>query len=150
MNIIHLGIDDISRVISLGLEFYDEGFLPGRFSPKHFTQTWEKLLKMQIGILIGAEQGGEIIGTIGGVMTPDPNDGALVAQEMFWFVAKEYRKGSTGKRLIEAFEQTAKDKGARQVMMVRLANDLGEKIDTFYRMSGYEPKEVHYMKTLEN
>jgi len=150
MNIIHLGINDIPRVVPLVQEFWAEGFLPGALTPDHFIQTCKNLMGNGSGLIIAAELDGEIIGAIGAIMCHSPNDGALMAHETFWFVTKKHRQGSAGKKLLDTLEEFAKERGATKVMMIRLTDEIGEKLDLVYKAHGYKPVEVHYIKDLED
>jgi len=71
-----------------------------------------------------------------------------VATEVAWWVAPEYRKGTTAIRLIQAFEQWAIESGASMVSMSNLqVNDNGAVADILGRM-GYAMTEQTHTKGL--
>lgn len=149
ISIRELGESDLPGMALLGQQFYEEGFFPGGYDPSKFAWHWKNLIDAGVAILVGAEHDGAIVGMAGGVMVPDQADGELVAQEMFWFVDQGYRKGTVGKSLLDGMESIARNRGAKRISMVRLANKVGESLDGFLKKHDYQPIEVHYMKSLE-
>jgi GNAT superfamily N-acetyltransferase len=137
---------DLAETALKGAAFYREGKLPGRFVPEVFTQTWRQLLGSGIGTLIGLEIDGRIEGALGGVKSPDPNDGDLVAVEMFWFVDANHR--GHGLKLLDAFEEWAHQQGCKRVGMIHLLQLMPDKLEVLYRRRKYQPVEVHYLKEL--
>jgi len=146
IRIIDLPPARIPEMVPLAREFYDAGDLPGDLDPEVFCDTWARFLFHGVGILLAAECEGQIVGSIGGVLVPDPRDGLMVANEHHWFVTKQYRRGSAGMDLKRAFEAEALRRGADRVTMAHLANKLGEKLAPIFLADGYRPVEVHYIK----
>jgi GNAT superfamily N-acetyltransferase len=140
-------VDHLPVLAVLGQRFYEEGRLPGRFIPGTFCRTWEQLLQTGAGGLFLLPDGGLPVGAIGGVLYPDPNDGALVATECFWFVHPQFR--GRGLELLEAFESWARDRGAQRIIMVLLHNLMPEQLSALYRRRGYTAVETHYVKGME-
>ena len=138
---------DLPRLAGLGAEFYAEGRLPGRFEPKVFQATWEKMLSTGAGVIFTLAVAGRTVGFIGGVAYRDANDGDLVASEFFWFVTKEHR-GLGGVRLLDAFESWAKESGCRRVNMVHLQNLNPDGLRAFYERRGFRHVESHYLKEI--
>ena len=132
----------------VGGAFFNEGKMPGSFDPSIFRRTWRLILQHGIGGLWKAESGGVVIGGIGGTIFGDPNDGALVAQEMFWYIDEPHRGGMAAVRLLTTFENWAKARGAKRIQMAHLLELQPERIRDFYERRGYKAVEVIYAKAL--
>ncbi len=142
--VIPLPLDRLTELAVLGSEFYGEGRLPGTFDPVVFTATWQQLLSTGAGGLFVLEEDGKMLGAIGAIAYPCPNNGETIAAEMFWYVRREHR--GRGLRLFDAFEAWAKAKGARRLAMVHLLELTPAALERFYRSRGYRAVEVHYIK----
>lgn len=136
----------VPELARLGRQFQEEGAIPGKFIPEVFVKTWNNLLGINLGILFGLEKDGQLVGGLGAILFPDPNDGELVANETFWFVSKEHR--GQGLKLLDAFEGWARDFGVKRVSMVHLENLSPRALNRLYRLRGYRPVETHYFKEL--
>lgn len=144
MQIRTAGKDDLARLSYLGALMYEETKLPGKFIPECFVSSWEKILDSGNGILIVAENAGEIVGGLGGLVYQDVNDGELTATEMFWYVHPEFR--GAGLALFKQFEARAIACGAKRLLMVHLHTSMAESLSSFYGRNGYRPVETHYVK----
>jgi hypothetical protein len=131
--------------LNLGASFFREKGLPGSFNRETFIKTWKRLLEANFGALWVVKEGDKIVGAMGGTLYPDPNDGELVAQEMFWYIAEDHRNSIDAIRLFMHFEAWAKAMEAKRILMVALLNS-PLKIDSFYKARGYTPVETHYVK----
>lgn len=143
------GPQEIPRLVPLAEEFYNQGFLPGTFDPQEFIRHWQQFTSGGPGIVIAAEDFGEVVGAIGGLVGPDINTGDRVLFEQFWFVTRDHRKGSLGDELLGRFENEARSLGCHRVNMVHLADEIGAKLGAVYRRRGFIPSEMHYIKTLD-
>lgn len=139
-------VSDLARVAPLCARFYAEAKLPGRFVPEVWTRSWQNLLCGGNATLFLLERAGEIIGAIGGVIFPDPNDGDLVASEMFWFVTPEAR--GCGLRLFTWFEAWAVNRGAKRIAMVHLETPGAERLAKLYERRGYRRVQTDYLKEI--
>lgn len=139
-------VADLPVCAEIGKEFYKEGKLPGAMITEEFVKTWTMLFDMGLGVMFVLEQDGVVKGGIGGVVTKDPNDGALTATEMFWFVLPDSRGGGLG--LLEAFENSAKKAGAKRIGMIHLLNLMPDVLAKLYTRRGYKAIETHYIKEL--
>ena len=72
----------------------------------------------------------------------------IVAQELFWWVDEEARKGGQGIKLLKSAEKLAKEKGATALMMLSIKELDGEKINKLYSALGYTEREQTYMRAL--
>lgn len=141
-----LTVDRLGEIARLGPQFFVEGSLPGKFVPEIFINNWRSLIQNEMGILFGIEKDRQIVGALGAVIFPDPNDGKLVATEMFWFVDKGHRGCGLG--LLDAFESWAKTAGVDRTILVHLENLTPRALERVYRSRGYRPIEVHYLKEI--
>lgn len=142
--------DDIEAVTALGEKFHTEGGLEqlAPYDPDSIRSLLAVLIDGDSGILIVAEQDGEIIGMAGGMVFPLYFNAAVkVGQEFFWWVQPEHRRGP-GKALKDAIEQAAKAAGAAHWFMIALENVRPDAVGAVYRRAGYRPWEHSYVKGL--
>jgi hypothetical protein len=124
---------------------YDESDFSGGFDEEKFCSMWAFFIACGLGIVIGAFDGEDVVGGIGGVLGPDPVNGALVGQEVFWY-------GEPGReplRLLKAFEGWSKERGGKLARVGARAScdDLGRLFKLYTRL-GFRPIEVHFEKEL--
>jgi hypothetical protein len=96
-----------------------------------------------------AEIDGTITGLICAVLSPAwyaPSH--TIATELAWWVAPEHRKGTTAIRLIQAFEQWAKDSGASMISMTNLQISDGGAVEKMLSRMGYTMTEQAHTKGL--
>lgn len=136
----------LGAIASMGRQFYAEGSLPGGFVTSVFLNTWQQFLSNGMGAVFALLKDGAAVGAIGGALYPDPNDGALVATEFFWFVDAENRGTRGGIGLFGAFESWAKGCGAKRITMVHLTGLMPEKLTRFYERNGFREVETHFVK----
>lgn len=139
--------DDLRNLEPLAREFHDASTSLTEFNIDVFEAGWRQLLSGGYGVIFLLLDGDRIAGTIGGVAFPDICHGKLVAQEFFFFVAKDAR--GEGTRLYREFEKWAESRGCAQIRMVLLIDSMPEKLDTVYRRWGYRRTEVAYSKELK-
>jgi GNAT superfamily N-acetyltransferase len=136
-------------VDGLGEAFFQEARLPGEFNVEYWTNQWTLLIKAKFGYMWIMMHGKSAIGGIGVLISPDICDGKLVMQEAFWYVAKEYRGGLHGFRLIKEIEKFAKEAGISRILMGRVhSTDPNGKLGAMYERMGYAPVETNYCKTI--
>ena len=140
-------ISELELAYTLGAKFYQEGNVPGQIKKDVFINTWTTFISTKVGIVFGLFNDKDLIGMIGGIIFPDPNDGDLVATEMFWYVDKTQR-GIGGIKLFELFKKWAILAKAKRLIMVHLVELMPEKLDRFYRKQGFLPTEISYIKEL--
>jgi GNAT superfamily N-acetyltransferase len=73
-------------------------------------------------------------------------NGALTASVVFWYTIPGLR--GDGLRLFAAFEDWARQIGAKRLSVGHLARLLPEKFQRFYARRGYAFNELNYMKIL--
>jgi GNAT superfamily N-acetyltransferase len=140
-------IEDLPRLEACAREFYASSKFLDRFDLARFVGAWELWITAGMGAVFLAEENGEVIGALGGMVYPEPYSGALIATEFFWFVRDGHR-GGPGLRLYKAFEQWAREKGCAHIRMVHLMDSMPEKLTKVYARLGFEAAEVHYTKDI--
>jgi pentatricopeptide repeat protein len=143
-----LTINDLASpdLIELARTFYNEGRIPGKFIPEVFKANWTNFINNGCGVIYGQYIEGKLIGAIGGLVYPDPNDGVLVANENFWFVKNKAR--GNGIKLFYKFEYWVKLQGAKRLIMVYLQNSMPDKMEQIYRKMKFKKLETHYWKEI--
>jgi GNAT superfamily N-acetyltransferase len=104
---------------------------------------------MQHGLLIVAEQDGEIIGMLLGIVSGlwfAPR--TLWASELAWWVEPAARGGTAGIRLVTAFQDWAREKGAKVVAMSSLHLDHDSRVGNVLERMGFSPSEHTYIKRI--
>ena len=135
---------DLPKLEELAIQFYGMSkFLTG-FNIAAFTGSWEYLLASGMGVIFLSEVEGEIRGALGAMAHPDVNSGRMIASEFFWFMHPNYRGG--GMRLLQAYEDWAKERGCTEVRMVHLMDLGASSLKRIYERRGYEAAEIHYRK----
>lgn len=86
-------------------------------------------------------------GLIMGIVYPYfANPNIIIAQELGWWVEPEYRKSTLAYRLINSFEQEAKNRGAHKIIMICLHTQKPTEIGRLYVKKGYKPLEYSFIK----
>lgn len=90
-------------------------------------------------VLFVADEGGEVIGMLGGYLTEGLFvDGMLIASDYTFFVRPDRRGTMIAPRLLIAFEQWAKGMGATHVYPSVSTRIDDERIVAFYEAMGYQ------------
>lgn len=71
----------------------------------------------------------------------------LLAQELFWWVDEEKRNTPVSIKLLKMAEKSAKDMGAKAMMMLSVEH-FGDKVDNIYKRMGYQKSETAFMRAL--
>lgn len=136
---------DLEALSEMGAEFYRSGGLPGQFVPSCFATFWSERFFHRDGTILVGEVGNTAVGTIGGLVYPDPNNGDLIAQEMFWWVNRGFR-GKDALRLLEAFETWARLKGAKRLVMTAVHGLRDRALGRLYAGRGYRELETNFVR----
>lgn len=143
-----LTVDDLPQLTEMAQAFFVEGKLCGRFNPDSFVKGWSGLLGSRQGLLLGAEEQGLIVATIGGILFPNLANGDLEATELHWYARPEHRGTGVGLRLLDEFEATARSRGSARVWMLHLTELNDAPMDQLYEWRGYRLKEKLFVKEL--
>ena len=113
--------EDLPLMVVLGEKFYNasHGNSDIPFNRTDTLNTLLAMLESDDGILLVYEHDGRVVGMIAGVMFPWYfNVKHRSGQELFWYVAPEFRKSTAGVRLLKELEKKAKEKGATTFIMI--------------------------------
>jgi GNAT superfamily N-acetyltransferase len=145
---------DLMEIITQGEAFYRYAGLDKyglRFDQARFLRTLLEMMANKDAIMLVAEVDGVFAGTIAGIMAPWFLDTTqLTAGESWWWVLPEFRGSDAGKRLLEAFETEAKERGASLIAMVAFENERIKALDRIYGRRGYSRAEYHYFRRIDN
>ena len=144
MEIRQLKIDELEGLFQLADQFFVDSEFLKDFDRDIFVQSWRGFLNSGNGIIFVMEKDGVFTGAIGALKFPDPNNGRLIASELFWYVDREHR--GHGLKLLDAFEAWADSCGCQQKIMVYLADLMPEQVKHIYERKGYKQMEIHYTK----
>lgn len=142
---------DLFSIVDMGQDFFNESGLQdiASWDAQSFEATARALIDGAVpGSLLVAEYDRELIGMAGSIMFPlYCNLSLTLAQEVFWWVDPEHRKGLGGS-LLDELELDAKRKGANVFMSAQIAGQRDEAFARVYQRRGYRPSENLYMRKL--
>ena len=136
---------DIPELLCFAKEFLE--YYPIDFGG-NLTTIEPLLVKMvHSDILIVYEDGGVIVGVIGGIISPHLySSTSIAAYETFLWVSKEYRNIGIADILINEFENKSMEEGCDIVIMTSTTRT--PTFEKYLLISGYSPVETSYMKRI--
>ena len=127
-----------------------EGFSTEAGQPynKHYYKGfWESLEEDGVGQFFGSfDADDKLIGVLAAMLVDDCFNGDTIANEHFWYVDPEHRRGSHGIKLFKKFIAWSEEVGAKRISMVHLASLNAEKLGKLYERMDFVPLEIHYIK----
>ena len=138
-------VDEILAVITMAKNFEDHTDFV-LVDVEYATKFYVNLIGKDGGVIFVIKKDGKIVGGIGGLIGPDLHYPRMIAVETFWFVLPEYR--GEGMKLLDAFEQWAKENKCDCVAMIHLADSHPKALEKIYKRKGYQLIENHYLKVL--
>jgi hypothetical protein len=101
-------------------------------------------------VLVAEDHQGKVVGSIGVSLSPwFCNTELYLADEVFWFVFPWARGLMVGPRLKKQMEREAQMLGATTVSISLMAqSENAEKLDRYYKKTGYELLESKYVKQM--
>jgi hypothetical protein len=141
-------LNDLNRLGIMGHTFadlYGAGLMS--FKTNVFLEKMQSFMRSGVGTVLCAHEGFELRGALAGVMYENVFDGERCATELFWYVWPGAARG-TGSRLLDAFEEWARFRGATRVTMAYMLHNQPEQLAAFYEKRGYRPFETHYVKLI--
>ena len=139
-----MAVEEIERLYPIADSFFKASEFSSDFNPEHFKARWTAFISNGYGVIFVIEKNEEVVGCLGALKYSDPNNGKIMATEMFWFVLPEHR--GKGTLLLDAFEIWAHREGCQSLIMVYLTDSMPEKVKNIYENRGFRPMEVHYVK----
>jgi GNAT superfamily N-acetyltransferase len=136
-------IDDVPRIVEMGLRFIRETVYAGRIAenPARMAALAEQLIAGSS--MFVAEREGVVVGMTGALFFEHPLSGEPFASELFWWVEPEAR-GSLGVRLLRRLVEWARARGAVALTMIAPT----PAVEALYERLGMERVEVSYLRRL--
>ncbi|WP_368913500.1 N-acetyltransferase family protein [Mixta calida] len=143
-------VNDIPCIIALGQQLHAES------SYSHLPYNVEKVAALMeqliqgAGVVFVAEKDGEVVGGIAGAITEHWFCDVRLAFDYSFFIAPEQRHGITALRLLRAFTEWSKIRGASEIRMgITTAINVGG-TSRLYRAAGFSDAGVLFCKGLEH
>lgn len=136
----------------MGREFFEQSGNSAftTFDEASFTSTIIALMSMESSMLLVAESTNQVVGMAAAVVFPFyANMQTKLAQEIFWYVKPDFRKG-VGGALLDELEAEAGRKGANVFMSAAIAGLRDGAIGRVYERRGYKPIENSYIRKLSS
>lgn len=129
---------DIPRLIELGRLLHEfSSYAALRFVPTRVAETLEKLIGGE-GVVFVSERDGVVVGGLAGGLTQHWFSDELVAFDYSLFVDPQARNGITAAKLVAAFVEWGRLRGARTVCMGITTGLDVERTARFYRALGLQ------------
>lgn len=143
-------ITDEPDLVRMGQSFWSETPLSAYsvFNPECLIDFIRAASMTETASIWVAEDGGKVIGAVGGIVYPLFFSGDLVAQELFWWVDPDSRMSEASKLLYNELEAWAKDRGAVALSMIAIENGKAERVGNIYKRKGFIPTEHAYVRGL--
>ena len=149
--------EDKQGTFNLVKEFQEEALNKTKVSFNEITllARIDSAIKHDMPTIFVAVENDIVVGLLSGLIVNSYFDtNQILALELMWYVSKQHRGASAGKKLMEEFEKYAKEKGAENVIMIAGHYSINEKkdmvLDHFYKKNGYIKLETHYIKSLRS
>lgn len=144
-------LKDIPELTDLLIPFYYESGLMEKgmnLCVKSCITTAESMIESNGIVFVAGEE--TLIGSLGVFVSPwHFNYEQYSAQEVWFYVKPDHRKGSVGLRLIDAYIKWAKGKNITRLALVSLPNKERSKIERLYERKGFAPSEKFYARRLK-
>lgn len=142
---------DVDAIVALGERMHEESayaFLPyEREKVRGVIQRFIDQPETEFGRV--AESGGRVVAMFGGYLTRYFFCHETLACDMVLFVDPEFRGGTAAARLIRAFRDWARERGAREVALGTSTNVHPEATGRFYEKMGLDWVGGLYKQRLE-
>ena len=152
MEIIEATYADVNdQLMKLAAEFYastkPSDIAP--FSRKSCEEFFRKVIDEEIALMLVAKHEGIIVGMIGMHLTLYPfSEECLIANELFWYVDKSYRKTGAGLKLINRALSWAEENLADVVYFLAIEDPDIETIKKIYEKKKFVSVEHGFMRRL--
>lgn len=149
MNIRPATAADVDGIVDMSAKFYATTSYRGFANMDEETVATLVLLLIESGVMLVAEDGGELVGMAGLYVGPFMfNKHKLGAYEVVWWVSPDSRGSGAGKALMAAIDEACRAKGCAIVQMVALASSPAH-VGAVYESLGYAHSETSYTKVLD-
>ncbi|WP_366143329.1 GNAT family N-acetyltransferase [Azospirillum sp.] len=141
-------LDDVPALVELLKEFVSmSGYTAlASYDPDSAAITCAALIRREDGIVFVAMDDGAVVGAVGAMSAPGPwNRSLSTVTEIFFYVSPGWRNG-TGRSLLKALRDWAKNAGASVLFMGALERN--DRVGCMYRRAGFTPVEQMYVGRL--
>lgn len=132
--------EDALELVELGRTFHKESrFSKGPYNEEAIWKLLKTVVKNPETFYISFYRNidNKIVGFILGQLTEEFFTGTLLAKDLSMFVDKEHRGSFIFVKLLKAFENWAKDKGAQKMMLFHATGIGSEKASSLFTRLGY-------------
>ena len=142
---------DIGPLTEMAFEFFSVGNLEGTglaCDQVSVMQFLFNLIDSKNDILLVAEHEGELIGVIGGAITPWMfNENQLIMTEQVWFVPERFREKHpmAALRLLKELRKVGRKAGVETLILSSNERPESAKVRSFYEKIGFSMKDVNYI-----
>lgn len=144
--------NDLPKLIDMGRMFFHHAGLDKigmKIDPGSLERLIEQIARGTLrGIcLVYEASDGTIAGSIAGILHPWMLcQEQLMATELWWWVAPEYRGSVAGMKLLKEFIEWARTEGGTHVFMIAIGNTPEEAmVKKIYEKRGFQFLETHYI-----
>ena len=142
-----LSPEEIPFILPGAREFFAEKNLLGTLNEPHLVKSLKTHHAAGVGFILVCGNP-PFRGAIAGAVIEDFATADRVCMEFFWYVRASER-GSVGVRLLKAFEDEARVRQARRVVMMHLVDEKAEGLVKLYEKRDYILREQMFSKELE-
>lgn len=141
-------MEDLDAVTELGKLSLIEGPYGDQIQFNHDrAYNFAKSVITVLGKVLLWVEGSQPVGLLGFLFFPHFFTGEPTAQEVMFFVRKEFRAGNPALRLLWAAEEMAKQMGAKKMQFTAPVVAVSQ-VGAMYERCGYKVLEVGYQKAL--
>lgn len=120
----------------------------GELNEECFLDIWGRALEGGMGYLVLLEDAGKVVGAMGVLVGPMSFWDKLSANEVFWYVLPEHRRGTAPIRMLRTAELKAKEMGCSVVVAGLKVFWNADKMARVYEVTGYRPHDLLYVKDI--
>lgn len=152
VNIRQATTQDIEQIIVMceALHSESEYYRNQLFEAERLAESLNTVMGNEYHIIFLAEQDKQIIGFFIGGLTRGLFNYELIAFDYSVYVVPEKRNGRAAIKLIKAFEQWAKEKGANRCRIGITTDISTNRTSRFYQLLGFKPCGVSFEKVINH
>lgn len=143
MKIRQATLDDLMTVKDL-----TDGLLQGTRLGVADVDKIARIITGRTTMITLAEHDGEVVGFIGGAVYESPFNSVIRSSDLGLYIKPGTRSAAIGRKLVESYEEWAKDHGATQCW---LGQSTGHRVDDtadYYKRLGYQVMGVNSVKDI--
>lgn len=113
-------------------------------------ESFTELIMGTESVLFGGIKDSKVIGILGMIIFKSPVSSDIIANEHFWYIVPDYRRGLLGMNMLKKAIEWAKLKGCTQFMAnaSMMASNLHDDVCRLYACINMKKFETTYIKTI--